>query len=55
MKIFIKFLVLIFVFFNFVAKAQDPVYSQFYNNLLNVNPAFAGIHGDYRIVANGQQ
>jgi len=44
--------VIILLLFTFQAKAQDPEFSQFYANPLNMNPAFAGTSVYQRIVTN---
>lgn len=45
MRIYLYILSLFLVFFIQKIKAQDPVYSQFYYNRLELNPAFAGNDG----------
>ncbi len=54
MKIFIRLLSAVLFLLHFNANAQDPSYSQFFNHLVSVNPAYAGMNGDLRIAAIGQ-
>ena len=45
-------ILILIIYFNQKAKAQDPVYSQFYNNRLELNPAFAGADGSGKLRLN---
>lgn len=45
MKARLKYLFLLFIGLQTVAKAQDPVFSQFYANPILINPAFTGSSG----------
>lgn len=45
-------ILILIICFNQKAKAQDPVYSQFYYNRLEMNPAFAGADGNGKIRLN---
>lgn len=48
----IKKLVILFLLFTSVARAQDPEFSQYYAAPLYLNPAFAGTSVDHRFIAN---
>lgn len=45
-------ILILIIGFNQKAKAQDPVYSQFYYNRLEMNPAFAGADGNGKLRLN---
>lgn len=47
-----KKLVILFLLFTSLARAQDPEFSQYYAAPLYLNPAFAGTSVDHRFIAN---
>jgi type IX secretion system PorP/SprF family membrane protein len=54
MKKFLLLFTILSALVSMDAKAQDPSYLQFFNHLINVNPAYAGMNGDIRVSAIGQ-
>lgn len=56
MRTFLNHTIIIFLFvgcfFSTSLKAQDPIYSQFYNAPLEINPAFAGLSSNPILYAN---
>jgi len=53
MKKFLLLFTILSALVSMDAKAQDPSYLQFFNHLINVNPAYAGMNGDIRVSAIG--